>query len=81
MNAIVVAVIASSWALTQAGAAADRTAHVEQLEREYEAASTKFYEANPAKERTAAENILRYEALPLWQYIPRFVALVRSAAR
>jgi thiol-disulfide isomerase/thioredoxin len=59
-------------------AGADRLAEVEKLTGDYKAADKVFDDAPVPETPTTAELIRRYEALPVWRYIPRFVALAEA---
>jgi thiol-disulfide isomerase/thioredoxin len=59
-------------------ARADRPQEYTNLEAEFEAAVEKFRESPKTAERTTAEKIERYESAPLWQFVPRFLALAEA---
>ncbi|HEY3392565.1 MAG TPA: TlpA disulfide reductase family protein [Lacipirellulaceae bacterium] len=68
----------TSWCLLTSATRADRPEEYAHLEAEFEAAVEKLYASPKTAERTTAERIRDYEAAPLWQFVPRFLALAEA---
>lgn len=72
--------IALTLALAQTTAANDRQAAFDALVAEYQSALEDYRQGRQASPRvTPEEQIADYEAFPLWNYLPRFVAIAEEA--
>jgi thiol-disulfide isomerase/thioredoxin len=78
-NALRIFVVLGSigvWA--HAAEADDRVAAVESLESHYEQEMQAFYDTTWPQDPTPAERIEIHRAIPIWKYIPKFIALIEA---
>ncbi len=71
-------VVALIWLLSQTAFGADRLAEVKALIDEHEIGDKGLFRSSVVADATIAEHIARYEALPCWRFLPRFVALAEA---
>lgn len=72
----ILALTAFSWLLAQPVLGEDRLARVEALSSQYDQEMQAFYDTDWPEDPTPAEKIERYRAIPIWKYVPQFVALI-----